>query len=179
MAGRTQFGFGYFMLKPVRRAVVGARRALLRARGMDIHPTVELSMSAKFDPVYPRGVHVGERTYIAFEAKILTHDMTRGLYLHTRIGRNCFIGGRSLILPGITIGDGSIVAAGSVVTRDVPDACIVAGNPARVIREGIETVHYGRLAHADENEERILAEWAADAEGRSGSAAAERREAAS
>ena len=47
---------------------------------------------------------------------------------------NCFIGARSLILKGVTIGSGSVVGAGSVVVRDVPSCVIVAGNPARVIR---------------------------------------------
>ena len=44
------------------------------------------------------------------------------------------------------MGDGSIVAAGAVVNRDVPPGTIVAGNPAKVIKEGIETVRYGIIA---------------------------------
>lgn len=54
------------------------------------------------------------------------------------IGNNVWIGQRSIILKGVTIGDGSIIAAGSVVTKDVPNHCIVAGNPAKVIRTGIK-----------------------------------------
>ena len=77
-----------------------------RVWGMDIDPTATFSLSVRFDKTYPRGVHIGAETYIAFEAAILAHDMTRGLYLHTRIGRRCFIGARSMILPGVTIGDG-------------------------------------------------------------------------
>ncbi len=50
------------------------------------------------------------------------------------IGDNVWIGGHSLVLKGVTIGDGAIVGAGSVVTRDVPSASVVAGNPARVIK---------------------------------------------
>lgn len=50
------------------------------------------------------------------------------------IGDRCWLGGGVIVLPGITIGDGSVVGAGSVVTRDVPPDCVVAGNPARVIR---------------------------------------------
>jgi acetyltransferase-like isoleucine patch superfamily enzyme len=49
------------------------------------------------------------------------------------IGRDCWIGGGSIILPGVTIGDGCVVAAGSVVTKDVPAGCLVAGVPARQI----------------------------------------------
>jgi maltose O-acetyltransferase len=50
------------------------------------------------------------------------------------IGSNVWIGGHCAILPGVTIGDNSIVAAGSVVTKDVPANTIVAGNPAKLLR---------------------------------------------
>jgi len=52
-----------------------------------------------------------------------------------RIGRNVWIGFDCVVLPGVTIGDGAIVGARSVVTEDVPPFTIVAGNPARVIRQ--------------------------------------------
>ncbi len=133
-------------LKRLRHILVGAKRAYLRRIwGMDIHPTVEMSLSAKFDLTYPGGVHVGAHTYIAFEARLLTHDMTRRTRRPVSIGENCFIGGRSLIMPGVTIGNSCIVGAGSVVTKSVPDGCIVAGNPARILREGVELLSFGRL----------------------------------
>lgn len=50
------------------------------------------------------------------------------------IGEDCWLGGNVTLLPGVTIGDRCIVAAGSVVTRDVPDDCLVAGNPAVIKR---------------------------------------------
>ena len=51
------------------------------------------------------------------------------------IGDKAWIGFNSIVLKGVSIGERAIVAAGSVVTRDVPAATVVAGNPARVIRE--------------------------------------------
>lgn len=51
-----------------------------------------------------------------------------------RIGNDVWIGGGAVILPGVSIGDGAVVGAGSVVTRDVAPRCVVAGNPARVRR---------------------------------------------
>ena len=86
----------------------------------------------------------------------MAHDRTRGLYLHTYVGKNCFIGGRAMILPGVKIGDHSIVGAGAVVTKDVPPHSIVAGNPAKVIRTGIQTGPYGRLHSANEAEAKLV-----------------------
>lgn len=130
----------------LRRKIVGLRRWWLRTVWkLDIDPTVEMSLSAKFDLTYPKGVHVGAHTYIAFEARILSHDMTRSIRAHTRIGQNCFIGGRALILPGVTIGDSCIVGAGSVVTKSVPAHSIVAGNPAKIIYSGVQLLTYGRI----------------------------------
>lgn len=136
-----------------REFLISIKRAYYRrVWGMDIAKTVRFSMSVKFDRTNPRGVHVGEYTYISFDVAILSHDFTRGIYLDTYIGENCFIGARSIIMPGIRIGDGVIVGAGSVVTRDLPDRCIVAGNPAKVIRDNIAMTRYGWKAAADPEE---------------------------
>ena len=51
-----------------------------------------------------------------------------------RIGAGTWLGARSMVMPGVTIGKRVLVAAGAVVTRDVPDDVLVAGNPARVVR---------------------------------------------
>jgi acetyltransferase-like isoleucine patch superfamily enzyme len=153
---------GLNRLHRLRGLLVGLRREWFRrVFGMDIHPSVQMSLSAKLDMSFPRGVHVGENSFLAFESRILCHDRTRGLYLHTRVGRNCFIGGRSLILPGVEIGDGCVIGAGSVVTKSVPPGCIAAGNPAKVIREGIEVGPYGRFLDADAAEAALVAAGAA------------------
>lgn len=51
------------------------------------------------------------------------------------IGNNCWIGGNTVILPGVHIGDNCVIGAGSVVTKDIPDWSIAAGNPCKVIRK--------------------------------------------
>ena len=51
------------------------------------------------------------------------------------IGRNCWLGAGVIVLPGVTIGDHTVVGAGSVVTRDLPANVVAVGNPCRVLRE--------------------------------------------
>lgn len=51
------------------------------------------------------------------------------------LGDNVWLGGNAIVMPGVTIGNNVVVGAGSVVTKDLPDNVIVAGNPARIIRE--------------------------------------------
>lgn len=85
-------------------------------------------------------VTIGDRAQIGPGVQILAADHPRdaarratGLEFGRpiRIGRNVWIGGGALILPGVTVGDDSVIGAGSVVTRDVPAGATVVGNPAR------------------------------------------------
>lgn len=112
---------------------------------------------------YGSNVHVGERFYCNFDCVFLDTAPIRigdrvmlgpGVHIYTpchplqkddrasgrefakpvNIGNDVWIGGRAVICPGVTIGDGAVIAAGAVVTRDVPPDTVVAGNPARPIR---------------------------------------------
>ncbi|MFN4168073.1 MAG: acyltransferase [Pannonibacter phragmitetus] len=133
---------------------------LVRFWGMDIHPNVRISLQAKLDRTYPKGIHIAESTLIAFDAKILSHDMCRGLYLHTRIGSRCFIGAGSIILPGVTIGDDCIVGAGAVVTKDVPPGSIVVGNPARIVKSGMKLARFGKFPDSEDRKRKLIEEGA-------------------
>lgn len=94
---------------------------LKTAYGMDIGQDVIISRSAKLDKaINPRGIHIGEGTWILTEAMVLSHDHCRGLKADTYIGENCVIGVRSIIMPGVSIGNSCIVAACSVVTKNTP-----------------------------------------------------------
>lgn len=86
---------------------------------------------------------IGNRVTVSVGVQFITHDGTGWLvskgdlrryrYAPISIGDRSFVGSRSIIMPGVRIGSDVIVAAGSVVTKSVPDGCVVGGNPARVI----------------------------------------------
>ena len=118
----------------VRRLRAKIRLVVLRSVwGMDIAPNCWIDPAASIDRTWPKGVHIGAGVVIGEHAILLTHDFTRGVYLDTRVGAGCIIGSRAIILPGVTLGDNCIVQPGAVVSRDVPQGAIVAGNPAVVV----------------------------------------------
>lgn len=85
------------------------------------------------------GLEIGSNVSISAEVCILTadHDPQSATFAGrtrpVRVGDHVFIGTRAMILPGVTIGRGAVVAAGAVVTKDVAEFSIVAGSPARQI----------------------------------------------
>jgi acetyltransferase-like isoleucine patch superfamily enzyme len=129
-----------------RRLLVPIYPVVLRwVWGMDIGEGCVISLKAKLDFTNPYRLHIGDGTYLAFDSVIFTHDMSRALHADTHVGRNCFIGARAVIMPGVTVGDHCIVEAASVVTEHVPRGSIVAGNPAMIIRSNIRTKKFGVL----------------------------------
>ena len=113
--------------------------------GMNISQSAKISFGARLDKTNPKGIHIGDESYIASGAVIFSHDFTRALHSDTYIGKRCFIGANAIVMCGVKIGDEVIVGAGAVVTKDVPSNCIVAGNPAKIIRTGIKTRKFGQL----------------------------------
>jgi virginiamycin A acetyltransferase len=91
--------------------------------GGGVHPVSEfVSTSPVF---YSRGAQCGK----TFTAQTLFQE-----YKNTQIGSDVWVGYRSVVLPGVSVGHGAVVGAGAVVTRDVPPYAVVAGAPARIIR---------------------------------------------
>lgn len=90
------------------------------------------------DTNFPFLIEIGSGSIVT-HATVLAHDaspMVHGLGVvvgPVRIGARCFVGAGACVMPGVSIGDDSIVAAHAVVTKDVPAGTVVAGNPARAI----------------------------------------------
>jgi acetyltransferase-like isoleucine patch superfamily enzyme len=112
----------------------------LHAPGLSIGERSVINFGSLLDGRrYP--IVIGEDVSIGPEAAILTlgHDPRSSVFADcggpVTIADRVWIGYRALVLPGVCIGEGAVVGAGSVVTRDVPPFTIVAGNPARVIGE--------------------------------------------
>jgi len=134
----------------LRAWLIRLRRPIFRLlHGVDIPPSASVSFSMRARSTRHGPVTIGDETLVAFNTLLLGHDPATGQEAPVAIGRRCFIGGGSVVMPGVTVGDGSIVGAGSVVIADVPPRSIAAGNPARVLRTGIEVGSRGRLAGAD------------------------------
>lgn len=113
----------------------------------NLHPTVRLSRTTQLDKTNPKGIYIDEYTYLTGGVIVFAHDMCRSMRGETHIGKRCFIGAHAIIMCGVTIGDEVIVGSGAVVTKDVPSNCVVAGNPARIIKEGIHTSNYGQIIY--------------------------------
>ncbi len=140
-------------MKLLNRILGGARILLInlnykvytKLMGMDISKTARVSVGTKLDRTYPKGIHIGDETYLASGAIVFTHDYSRKIHMDTYIGKRCFIGANAIIMCGVKIGDSVIVGAGSIVTKDVKSNTIVVGNPAKVIKENIYTSKFGQM----------------------------------
>ena len=107
---------------------------------MEIGENCMISLRAKID-IRRGNISIGNNSTITYGCVILSHDAASRLINPqdngegaVSIGNNVFIGVNSVILGNVTIGDNSIIGAGSVVTKDVPPSVVVAGNPARVLK---------------------------------------------
>jgi len=137
---------------PLRRRIIRLRKRWVKFRmGVDFDCTVIISLSTRFVARSPGMISIGAETLLAFKTLIVSHDPRFDADRAVVIGRRCFLGGGSMVLPGVTIGDESVVAAGAVVAHDVPSRCVVAGNPARIVSRDIKVGPYGHFLRQGSN----------------------------
>ena len=135
-----------------RRAVAAWLAAQGFAFARAIHPAAVLARDVSVaegcmvmaGAVINPGAHVGAHSIVNTAASV-DHDCRIGEAVHlapgarlcgaVEVGAGAFVGAGAVIVPGRRIGEGAVVAAGAVVLADVPERAVVAGNPARVVRE--------------------------------------------
>jgi maltose O-acetyltransferase len=119
--------------------------------GVNVHVGDHVFINYQADLLDGGEIRIGDRVMIGPEVKIFSgnHSLDPAKRMIIKdgkmeivsiadpvvIGDDVWIGGNVTICPGVTVGNGCMIAAGSVVTKDVPEGCLAAGNPARVIRK--------------------------------------------
>lgn len=137
------------MLHVTARLAPGAeslRVALHKARGVRIDGTVFIGANVYIDDAYPENVTIHDNSVIGISSIIIAHFRGIGT---VEIGPDAFVGPNSVVLPNVKIGEGAVVSAGSVVTRDVPPYTFVGGNPdAKPIARVTKTLGRGKSMEA-------------------------------
>jgi acetyltransferase-like isoleucine patch superfamily enzyme len=105
--------------------------------GRDSH----IALWSRLDPMLPDLIEFEDDSGVGVGCTLITHsiiDTGQGMtfyYGPIKLCKGSRVGANSVIMPGVTIGEGAIVAAGALVTEDVPEWTIVGGTPARIIRQ--------------------------------------------
>ena len=182
------------MIKRILRKIIFREKAstdsyiaYLRKKGMRIgdRTVIYNPKSVVIDETRPWMIQIGDDVKIAHGVILLTHgfdwSVLKGVYGEVlgscgkvTIGNNVFIGMNAIILKGVTVGNNVIIGAGSLVNKDIPDNCVVAGNPARVImsleeyyrkrkqvqtREAMEMVREYRSVYGKDPDESVMSEF--------------------
>lgn len=124
----------------------GLRLWLYSAMGIAIGRHAYVGMDTWLDDQFPELIVIEDDVVISFRVTVVVHDDARrmdrvepgqleGTVAPVVLKRGCYLGAGALLLPGVTVGERAVVAAGAVVTRDVPPGTVVAGVPARVIKD--------------------------------------------
>ncbi|MDE5414096.1 MAG: acyltransferase [Bacillaceae bacterium] len=102
---------------------------------MKVGDQTAVALMVMMDVMFPEKISIGRNSIIGYNTTILAHEYLIKEYRlgDVIIGDEVMIGANSTILPGVTIGDGAIVSAGTLVHQDVPAGSFVGGNPMRVI----------------------------------------------
>lgn len=103
--------------------------------GMKVGNKTSFALMVMLDVMFPEKISVGRNTVIGYNTTILAHEYLINEYRlgNVVIGDEVLIGANSTLLPGIEIGNGAIVSAGTLVHKDVPAGAFVGGNPMKVI----------------------------------------------
>lgn len=156
-AGRRKMSRAKFVFRKIKNIILyrlaffcplnSWRIKMHRGRGIHIGNNVYIGMQCSLDNAYPECIYIEDNVSVVNETTIITHSNPyphfEGVFpaqvLPVLIKEGAWVGVKSVILPGVTIGNKAVVSAGSVVMRNVPDYTLVGGNPAKKITE-FETI---------------------------------------
>lgn len=128
--------FNFLLLQVVRYSPsLQLKIDCMRLMGVKVGERVSMALEATVDIFFPELIEIGENSIIGYRATILAHEYLIDRYRTGRvvIGKNVLVGANSTILPGVTIGDGAVISACSLVNKDVPAGAFVGGVPAKII----------------------------------------------
>ncbi|TSB48297.1 acyltransferase [Alkalicoccobacillus porphyridii] len=105
--------------------------------GMKIGDETAIALMVMMDIMFPEKIQIGRNSIIGYNTTLLAHEYLIKEYRlgDIIIGDQVMIGANTTILPGVTIGDGAVISAGTLVHRDVEPYTFVGGNPMQVIKE--------------------------------------------
>ena len=129
-----------WLLQVTAQHAPGARTVrvwLHRMRGVELGRDVFIGTDVIIETAYPKLVSMGDRASLSVRTIVMAHNrgdaVSSDQQPTVRIGSDVYVGAGAIILPGVTLGEGAVVAAGSVVSRPVPPRTVVRGNPARPV----------------------------------------------
>lgn len=124
------------------------RMPFYKATGMKIGKGTKIAATVDIDRSAPELITIGKNVWVTRGVMILCHQRDLQAYEIDKPVMDCplvykpveikdgaHIGIGAILMPGVTIGKGTVIGAGSVVTRDIPDYCVAVGTPAKVIKE--------------------------------------------
>ncbi|SMO65490.1 acyltransferase [Melghirimyces algeriensis] len=108
-----------------------------RMLSMTVGRETAIAYKVMVDLLFPERIKIGKNSIIGYNTTLLTHEYLIEEFRvgDVEIGDSVMIGANTTILPGVRIGSGAVVGAGSLVNRDIPANTFAAGNPVRIIRE--------------------------------------------
>jgi acetyltransferase-like isoleucine patch superfamily enzyme len=128
--------FNFLLLLVVRYSpLLQLKVECMRLMGIKAGEHVSMALEATVDIFYPELIEIGDNTIVGYRATILAHEYLIDMYRtgNVVIGKGVLIGANATVLPGVTIGDGAVVSACSLVNKDVPAGAFVGGVPAKMI----------------------------------------------
>jgi acetyltransferase-like isoleucine patch superfamily enzyme len=130
--------FNYFVISLCRiLPSLSLKVWFMRRIGVKLGENVSFGLESTVDVFFPELIEIGDNTIIGYGTVILAHEfLVDELRVgEVKIGKNVTIGANCTVLPGVEIGDNTIISAHSLVNRDIPSNVLAGGVPARVIRE--------------------------------------------